>query len=87
MIWSMLALTRLSVDPDVPLFGAQPYPYGEGEASTTKYQMISFGKGGQDPGCPDCFDEPPHSTAGVTGSWYFYNDPTWDFSADEPKRK
>ena len=71
----------LSIDRSVPLFGQQPYPFGEGEAVHVKYPCKAFGQGGADVGCPDCFDEPP------TGTWYFYNDPTWDFSADEPAKK
>mmetsp|Transcript_4814 Transcript_4814/g.11434 ORF Transcript_4814/g.11434 Transcript_4814/m.11434 type:complete len:81 (+) Transcript_4814:182-424(+) len=78
---SKLLFSVLSVDPAVPLFGEQPYPYGEGEVERVKHPCTSFGKGGSDRGCPDCLDEPP------TGTWYFYMDPTWDFSADEPKKR
>ena len=71
----------LSLDPDVPLFGAAPYAYGEGEVARVKKPCTVFGTGGQDAMCPECFKEPPG------GHWYIYDDPTWDFSADEPKRK
>lgn len=71
----------LTIDPAVPLFGEKPYPFGEGEAVHVKYPCTAFGQGGADPMCPDCLDPPP------TGTWYIYNDPTWDFSADEPKKK
>lgn len=85
MLLTALTCTKLSIDPAVPLFGVKPYPYGMGAISKTKYQLIQQGKGGQDAGCPDCFKNPPHTSKRVTGSWYFYNDPTWDFSADEPR--
>mmetsp|Transcript_22625 Transcript_22625/g.56595 ORF Transcript_22625/g.56595 Transcript_22625/m.56595 type:complete len:92 (+) Transcript_22625:2-277(+) len=87
MLFPPLSFTALTVAPAVPLFGAKPYAYGEGAVERPKYQLISFGKGGQDQGAADAFDDPPHTTKAVTGSWYIYNDPTWDFSADEPNRK
>jgi len=76
---SFLLLTRLSVDPSVPLFGESVYAYGEGAVPRAKKPCTSFGIGGQDSKCPDCFREPPN------GNWFIYDDPTWDFSADEPK--
>lgn len=75
---SLLALSKLSADPSVPLFGKMPYAYGEGAVPTAKKPCTSFGVGGQDPLCQDCFDDPPG------GQWHIYSDPTWDFSADEP---
>ena len=80
MIFSSLMMTSLSIDPAVPLFGAKPYSYGEGAVERPKYQMIEFGKGGQDKGCPDCVSDPPQPV-------WKYNDPTWDFSIDEPHRR
>mmetsp|Transcript_21811 Transcript_21811/g.53723 ORF Transcript_21811/g.53723 Transcript_21811/m.53723 type:complete len:110 (+) Transcript_21811:157-486(+) len=87
MLFTALAFTALSRDPAVPLFGEKPYAYGEGAVERTKYQMTAFGKGGQDKGCPDCYNEPPNTNKNKIGSWYIYNDPTWDFSADEPRKK
>mmetsp|Transcript_40290 Transcript_40290/g.62894 ORF Transcript_40290/g.62894 Transcript_40290/m.62894 type:complete len:81 (-) Transcript_40290:28-270(-) len=78
---SFLLLSALSIDPSVPLFGEEPYAYGEGEASRVKKPCTIFGTGGADTGCPDCMDQPPH------GTWHIYMDPTWDFSADEPPKK
>ena len=78
---SLLLLSALSVDPNVPLFGTAPYPYGEGAVPRPKTPCTSFGIGGPDSLCPDCFKEPSK------GKWYRYDDPTWDFSADEPKNK
>ena len=80
--WEMLSfllLSKLSVDPQVPLFGEALYPYGEGAVPIPKKPCVSFGIGGQDEGCPECFNNPPK------GNWHIYDDPTWDFSADEPK--
>jgi hypothetical protein len=81
MLFTNLLLTRLSVDPDVPLFGEPLYAYGEGEASRAKYPCTAFGTGGSDPLCPDCLDPPPG------GTHHFYVDDTWDFSADVPPRR
>ena len=76
-----MLFSKLSVDPGVPLFGEAPYAYGEGAVPNPKRPCTVFGIGGQDGGCPDCFKEPPG------GNWYIYDDPTWDFSADEPKAR
>mmetsp|Transcript_36816 Transcript_36816/g.87128 ORF Transcript_36816/g.87128 Transcript_36816/m.87128 type:complete len:83 (+) Transcript_36816:127-375(+) len=75
---SLLLFSRLSVDPEVPLMGEPLYSYGEGEVSRVKQPCTAFGTGGRDKLCPDCLDPP------AGGTHYFYMDPTWDFSADEP---
>ena len=80
MLLSSLIMTSLSIDPAVPLFGLKPYAYGEGEVERPKYKFIEFGKGGQDKGAPGCFEDPAEPV-------WKYNDPTWDFSIDEPDRK
>ena len=87
MLSSMLLFSRLSVDPAVPLFGEAPYAYGEGEAPHPKRQSVAFGQGGADAMCPTCFAEPPGAKGmdGGGGKWWIYDDPTWDFSVDEPR--
>jgi hypothetical protein len=86
---SFLLLARLSADPAVPLFGEAPYAYGEAEAPRPKRPLTAFGRGGADPLCPDCLAVPPGGSGldGGGGTWWIYDDPTWDFSADEPRRK
>mmetsp|Transcript_46253 Transcript_46253/g.122597 ORF Transcript_46253/g.122597 Transcript_46253/m.122597 type:complete len:95 (+) Transcript_46253:255-539(+) len=89
MLTQLLILSRLSIDKAVPLFGESPYAYGEAEASHPKRISTVFGQGGADNMCPHCFAEPPGSLKsgdGSGGTWWIYNDPTWDFSADEPTR-
>lgn len=90
---SLLLLSQLSVDPAVPLFGAKPYPYGEGAVPRPKKPCTQFGIGGQDPACGEggdtlCaatnFDPPPTGHSGAR-TWWIYDDPTWDFGADEPR--
>ena len=76
----LVILTRLSADPSVPLFGEKPYAYGEGEAAHPKYKSVAFGQGGADAGCAECMDPPP------SGKWFIYDDPTWTFTADEPRK-
>jgi hypothetical protein len=78
---SRLLFIKLSVDPSVPLFGEAPYAYGEGAVPVPKKPCTAFGVGGQDSMCPTCFDEPPG------GHWRVYEDPTWDFSADDPRKQ
>ena len=89
MLTGLFLFSRLSADPSVPLFGEAPYAYGEGEASRVKQPSVAFGQGGSDALCPDCFSDPPggRSLDGGGATWWIYNDPTWDFSVDEPRHK
>ena len=89
MLSALFLFSRLSADPSVPLFGEAPYAYGEGEAARPKKPSVAFGQGGSDTLCPDCFSDSPggHSLDGGGGTWWIYNDPTWDFSVDEPRHK